>query len=176
VIRPLTILTGVWIPAVTRGSSLHRKVQARSVASTQPLSRAYRGRRLQLITHIHLVWRITISKTILVLSTHAIMVTGGRRFLLRMITSYKTSDQYKLQKWNWPSLQLELPVPLIAEMFLEYLQYIMLHLENIFSSLWSWYRYLSREFWLMYFCDTLIPKEIMKFPSLQTWVRSELNT
>jgi hypothetical protein len=94
VIRPQTRLNGVWILAVTRSSSLHRKVQAVSVA------RAYRRRHLQLITHIHLVRRLRMSKTILVLSSHAIMVTGCCRFLLRMLSSFKAFDSVQITEMN----------------------------------------------------------------------------
>ena len=67
---------------------------------TQPLSRGYRGRHLELITHIHLVRRLRMSKTILVLSSHAIMVKECRRFQLPMLSSYKAFDSVQITEKN----------------------------------------------------------------------------
>jgi len=67
---------------------------------TQPLSQAYRGRCLQFITYIHFVRRLRMSRTILVLSSHAIMVMGCRSFLLRMLTSYKAFDSVEITEMN----------------------------------------------------------------------------
>jgi hypothetical protein len=54
----------------------------------------------QFITHIHLVRRLRMSRTILVLSSHAVMGTGCRSFLLRMLTSYKAFDSVQITEMN----------------------------------------------------------------------------